>query len=223
MPSPSLLEGPNGWRLAPEGAAIDLDSKTAVIADVHLGYEWARGRGGDCVPAHSLTETIGQIQCLLARTKIEALVVAGDLVESRRFCRQTLRDVAALKSWLGNQGVTLIALAGNHDPPTHPRSPETLELRGWMIAHGHKKLAGEKNIVGHHHPALQADSIKAPCFLVGSKTIVLPAFSKNAAGTGLEALQAVLPLDDESTRCIATTGAELLDFGPAAALIKALR
>ena len=223
MPSSALFEGPDGWWLAPEAAAIHLDSKTAVIADVHLGYEWARGRGGDCVPAHSLTETIDQLQSLLSRAEVETLVVAGDLVESRRFCRRTLQDLGILKSWLRDYGVNLITLAGNHDSPTRPVSPESLVVGGWTIAHGHQKLAGDRNIVGHHHPSIQAPGIKAPCFLVGPKRIILPAFSKNAAGTPLETLRMLLTPDDETTRCVAAAGAELLDFGPAHALIKALR
>ena len=34
----------DGWHLTPEGAAIHLAEKTAVVADLHLGYEWARAR-----------------------------------------------------------------------------------------------------------------------------------------------------------------------------------
>ncbi len=55
------------WQLAPEGAAIHPGERTAVIADVHLGYEWARGSAGDCVPAHSLDETLSRLDRLLAR------------------------------------------------------------------------------------------------------------------------------------------------------------
>ena len=48
-----MIAPPNGqgvqicddWRLTPEGAAIHLGERTAVVADLHLGYEWARGRG----------------------------------------------------------------------------------------------------------------------------------------------------------------------------------
>ena len=32
------------WRLTPEGAAVHLGEQTAVVADLHLGYEWARAR-----------------------------------------------------------------------------------------------------------------------------------------------------------------------------------
>ena len=222
MPSRALFQGPDGWWLAPEAAAIHLETKTAVIADVHLGYEWARGRGGDCVPAHSLVETIDQLQELFARAEVDTLIVAGDFVESRRFCRRTLHDLATLKSWLRDRGIELVTVAGNHDPPTRPLSPESLVVAGWTIAHGHRAPSGEKNMFGHHHPAIQAPGVKAPCFLVGPRRIVLPAFSRNAAGTGLETLRTVLRLDDDATRCIAAAGTELLDFGPTKALIAAL-
>src|SRR4051794_12499734 len=86
----SSSPGPEGWCLVPEGAAIHLGERTAVIADVHLGYEWARGAGGDCLPAHTLDETLGKLARLLNRGggAIERLVVAGDLVESPRPCRR---------------------------------------------------------------------------------------------------------------------------------------
>ena len=67
--------------------------RTAVIADVHLGYEWARGSAGDCVPAHSLDETLARLERLLDRAPIARLVVAGDLVESPRPCRRTAADL----------------------------------------------------------------------------------------------------------------------------------
>src|SRR3954466_3233144 len=77
----SLHPGPDAWGLAPEGAAVHAGARTAVIADVHLGYEWARAAGGDCLPAHSLDETLRKLACLLARAgeAIDRLVVAGDL------------------------------------------------------------------------------------------------------------------------------------------------
>jgi metallophosphoesterase superfamily enzyme len=73
--------------LTPEGAALHPAERTAVIADVHLGYEWARGAAGDCVPAHSLDETLARLAAVLARASINRLIVAGDLVESARPCR----------------------------------------------------------------------------------------------------------------------------------------
>src|SRR3954467_9134492 len=95
-----LFDGPDGWRLAPEGGAIHPGERTAVIADVHLGYEWARGAGGDHLPAHTRAESRAKLTRLLGRAAIDRLVVAGDLVESRRPCPRTAEEVALLARWL---------------------------------------------------------------------------------------------------------------------------
>ena len=214
------MPGPGGWTLTAEGAAYFASEKTAVIADVHLGYEWARGKSGDCVPAHSLRETVAKLNALFSRFQPERLIVAGDFVESPIDCRRTARDVHALSEWLGSIGVELINLAGNHDPPRRPPWPASMEVGGWTIAHGHKPLTATRTITGHLHPVLRSGRVNAPCFVVGPRRIILPAFSPNAAGVGLEALPRKIgagPL-----HCLATAGGELLDCGPTQQLVSAL-
>jgi uncharacterized protein len=230
------------WILTPEGAAIHPGERTAVIADVHLGYEWARGAAGDCVPAHSLVETLARISAVLARATIARLVVAGDLVESARPCRRTADDVRGLHDWLESRGVTLVALEGNHDrgrirpgraanpgatsssspAPGASRLPASCTVDGWTIAHGHRPIVGERTVSGHHHPVLRVEGIAAPCFLAGPGRIVLPAFSANAAGC--DVLTGPVPREwlDASLRCIASTGSDLLDFGPLPAIRRAI-
>jgi uncharacterized protein len=216
-----------GWQLTPEGGAIHAGERTAVIADVHLGYEWARGSAGDCIPAHSLVETLESLECLLGRTHIDRLVVAGDLVETPRPCRRTAADVARLGRWLDDREIALIALAGNHDrslarmvlheigdgKTKPPILAETLSVAGWTIAHGHRPINCERSITGHHHPALKLAGLTAPCFLAGEYRIILPAFSLNAAGCDLATAR--LPGEWLATpmRCLASTGLEVLDFG----------
>lgn len=225
MKGQGLLAGPDGWQLAPEGAAVHPEARTAVVADVHLGYEWARAGGGDCVPAHSLAETIARLGTLLDRIPFERLVVAGDLVESRLPCRRTALDLDALTRWLGDRGITLVPLAGNHDPPRRPPWPDTFDVAGWTVGHGHRPLDAPKTVSGHLHPALRAGGVNAPCFLVGASTIILPAFSPNAAGVGLAALgrELVAERPGGPLRCVASSGGELLDFGPLPDLLRALR
>ena len=213
MSSQALWQAPGGWWLTPEGATVHLGERTAVIADVHLGYEWARASAGDCVPAHSLTETLERLSCLLARAPVARLVVAGDLVESRTYCRRTSEDLRQLTDWLSERGVSLIALEGNHDPPRKAGRAATLEVAGWTIGHGHRPIAGPCTISGHHHPILRLDGISALCFLVSEKAILLPAFSLNAAGWNVLAAAPPGPWQKERTRCVASAGNELLDFG----------
>ncbi len=209
-----LVAGPDGWWLAPEGAVVHRDERTAVVADVHLGYEWSRGRVGDVVPAHSLAETTAALGRLLDRAPIARLVVAGDLVESSRPCRKTLADLARLRAWLGERGVELVPILGNHDPQGHPRPPLSIEVGGWTIAHGHREVIAPRTITGHDHPALRVGRTAAPCVLVGPSAIVLPAFSGNAAGLNVAGSPLPARWRGRSLRCWAGTGSRLLDFGP---------
>ncbi len=213
----------DSWELTPEGAAIHHGERTAVIADVHLGYEWARGAAGDCVPAHSLVETIGRLERVLSRAAIARLIVAGDLVESPRPCRRTAADLRRLRGWLEARGLSLLVLEGNHDRSLDAALPTTCRVAGWTVGHGHRALNGDRTISGHLHPVFRIAGTNAPCFLVGAGRIVLPAFSSNAAGC--DVVTAPLPHDWRTAplRCLASTGEELLDFGPLTDLRRRLR
>jgi putative SbcD/Mre11-related phosphoesterase len=218
-----MIPGPDGWQLTPEGAAVHEIEKTAVIADVHLGYEWAREAGGDCLPAHSLAETLAKLARLLTRSKVTRLVVAGDLVESAAPCRRTASDLKSLFRWLADRGVELIPVLGNHDPQGTKAPPASFELGGWTIVHGHKPIHAKKSISGHHHPVLRADGLTAPCFLVGPGMIVLPAFTPNAAGLPVGSPGTPSRWLSANLRCVAGLGDELLDFGPLPDLVATLR
>lgn len=204
----SLHPGPDGWYLSPEGAAIRPDNQSAVIADVHLGYEWARAAGGDLLPAHSARETRERLEALLDRAPfVRRLVVAGDLVESFRPCARTAHDLRGLREWLDRRGVDLVPIRGDHD--RRRPWPETLEIQGWTICHGSRPAPGDRWVHGHLHPALKTDGPSFPCFLVGPCRIILPAFSANAAGMDVRSLN--IP---NGLRCLVFSGSEWLDFGP---------
>ncbi|MGE3820302.1 MAG: metallophosphoesterase [Isosphaeraceae bacterium] len=219
-----LAGGPDGWLLDPAGAAIHPSERVAVVADVHLGYEWAREAGGDCLPEHSLAETISKLEGVLRRAPVDLtrLVVAGDLVESPRPCVRTSRAVVDLSRWLGTRGVVLDALKGNHDPPG--RGARTaLEVAGWTIAHGDRPLNAPRTITGHLHPRLRISNVNAPCFVIGPTSILLPAFSPNAAGVNLKALNLIGRPDGHALRCVATADDLLLDLGPLPELLISLK
>ena len=142
------------WQLTPEGAAIHRREPVAVVADLHLGYEWARGAAGDSVIAHSVDETLSILCAVLRRAPVSRLVVAGDLVESPRPCSRTRPTCAGCANgWKGgashcwrSKEIMIEALLGPrssirgrtvdgvhlHDcglddrsrPPADPRSPD---------------------------------------------------------------------------------------------------
>lgn len=224
------------WRLTPEGGAIHLAERTAVIADVHLGYEWARGSAGDSIPAHSLAETLRSLESLLGRAPIDRLVVAGDLVESPRPCRRTAMDIVRLCRWLANRDISLTVTSGNHDRSLlrmlegsgeQPLNPviivESLIVAGWTVTHGHRPIDRDHSIAGHYHPAVRLASHMSPCFLVTRNRIVLPAFSRNTAGCDVAVRR--LPREWQTIPwvCMATAGYEVLDFGLLSTLADRIR
>ena len=209
-----MIPGPDGWHLTPEGAALHVEHRVAVIADVHLGYEWARAKGGDCLPSHSLRETLVKLETLLGRASLDRLVVAGDLVESPRRCVRTERDLRSLYEWLAERRVELVPILGNHDPQGAGRVALSLDVGGWTIHHGHRSVSARRTITGHVHPVLRSGSINAPCFVVAPDAIVLPAFTPNAAGLPIGSVGMPLAWNRPDVRCVASLDGSILDFGP---------
>lgn len=209
----SLTPGPDGWSFAAEGAAVHQAERLAVVADLHLGYEWVRGQVGDQLPAHSLNETLARLERLFARARIDRLVIAGDLVESPRPCARTSADLMAFRKWLESRGVQWLALPGNHDPRPKRDAPRILVVNGWTIAHGHEPIDAPRTITGHDHPAFRSEGVSSRCVLSGPRSIILPAFSENAAGLNVGNAQLPAQWIGKELRCLVATENELLDFG----------
>ena len=169
-----------GWQFTPEGAAVHRGERTAVIADVHLGYEWARGSSGDCVVEHSLRETLTRLQSLLERMPLSRLIVAGDLLESPRPCQRTAEDLRRLTAWLADRGVNLLVLEGNHDVSlyrsvktasrTSNRLPRTCTIAGWTIGHGHRPLTGLQSNLRPSSPGVSFQGEFGSMFLGGARS-----------------------------------------------------
>jgi putative SbcD/Mre11-related phosphoesterase len=180
------------WRLTPYRAAVHVPTATAVAADVHLGYDDARVRGGDAVPVRSLDRTLADLAALASVYAVRRLVVGGDLVENRAG-RARLAD---FRTWLARVRIALTAVVpGNHDRSLSgddlPLFREGFEVGGWRVAHGDGPLPGGRVVLGHFHPCLRwLGRYAAPCYLVGDDRIVLPAFSQDAAGVNVLRRQA---------------------------------
>ena len=70
------------WLLSPARVAVHLPSATAVLADLHLGYNDARRRDGEAVPPADLALILSPLRCVLAAHSVRRVVIAGDLFEA---------------------------------------------------------------------------------------------------------------------------------------------
>jgi putative SbcD/Mre11-related phosphoesterase len=202
------------WLLTPERAAVHLPTATAVVADLHLGYGDVRRRRGEAVPLCPPDETLGRLGRALDRLGVRRLVVAGDLLEDGRRAAVT----ADLLRWLGRAGLELVGVVpGNHDRRGGDRVavagvpvfPEGFAVGRWRVVHGDGPLPRGRLVQGHEHPCVRwAGGLAAPCYLVDSGRLILPALSPDAAGVN------VLPDRRWARfRCCVIVADEVLDFG----------
>jgi metallophosphoesterase superfamily enzyme len=175
------------------GALWIPESRTAIIADLHLGYGWAQRRRGELGPMVD-----GGVERLLdgLRQALEprAMVLLGDIVHAPRPLPEEREHIARVLTGLQNE-VSLYCVLGNHDR-AFERDFAGLELhigRDWNgsgihAVHGDVLPAEvERVVAGHFHPALSIEddagfARRMRVFLVSRNLCVLPAFSPFAAG-----------------------------------------
>lgn len=172
------------WRLLPQRFALHLPSATAVLADLHLGYNAARQRLGDAIPGRTVREELQPLLDAALSHGIRGLVVAGDLFE-KGFDPPLYQQFVAV---LSDLGIALLGIVpGNHDRGIEkvaqlPIFPAGFDLAGWHIVHGDQSIESRRTISGHWHPAIRWRARKVPCFLLTDSQLILPAFSLDAAG-----------------------------------------
>jgi metallophosphoesterase superfamily enzyme len=220
------------WLLTAERVAVHLPTATAIVADPHLGYAEARRRGGEAVPDETLDEQLAGLARVLHRQQTRRLVIAGDLLEDGR-CRGAL---GAFLEWLNRHGFELAAIVpGNHDVGLealsisnvkHPLYPQGFTLGKWQVVHGDGRIPEGKVVHGHEHPCIRwsprvramrpyvrgggnaPGTIDGPCYLVGERRLILPAFSTEAAGVNVLSSRRW-----RSYRCYVVAGDCVLDVG----------
>jgi metallophosphoesterase superfamily enzyme len=208
------------WLLTPQRAAIHLPTATAVAADLHLGYDRVRRRGGEAVPVRPVAHELCPLAAALAENGVRRLVVAGDLFEDGRCQREEL--VGELQAWLRETGVELVGVApGNHDGGLGgsglPVFPDGVVLGRWRVVHGDKAAPDGPFVQGHEHPWMRwRRGVEGPCYLVGEGRLVLPASSADAAGVNVLGKQCWADY-----RCCVAAGDRVLDFGPVGGLGRA--
>ena len=177
------------WLLLPERIALHESSATAVIADVHLGYAQARRRLGDAIPLRRVRDEIIPLALAAKSHRIEHLIIAGDLFERGYDAEICAEFLDVLAEW---RIACIGVVPGNHDRGIDkfanalPVLADPFDLAGWQITHGDGNIIGERIIQGHEHPATRIGRRKTPCFMTRETRLILPAFSRDAAGVNVD-------------------------------------
>jgi len=184
------------------------DSRTLAVSDLHLGYAWAHRYHGQLMPLQpdGIRE---RLLALCAESRPSRIAILGDIVH-RAVPVDAIKEefLALLDALRGQCGVSLIL--GNHDKGLRKLFGSSGEVEfhdsvragRFLLLHGNDQSAALPTngltIMGHEHPAISLGdgvrSAKFPCFLVAPELIVLPAFSRWAAGSDVRAHAPMSPL-----------------------------
>lgn len=182
-----------GRRLAlmPERAVLDLETGDLFVADLHVGKSTAFRTNAIPIPDGDTEADLARLGAALERSGAKRLIILGDFLHAiDSHLDRSWKDWKATRPELG---VTVVR--GNHDEKAgDPRPDWDVELVDDPFAHGkfvlrHEPLESEDGYVlsGHLHPAIRLrghgpDRLRLPCFQVGLRVMVLPAFTRFSGG-----------------------------------------
>jgi DNA ligase-associated metallophosphoesterase len=163
--------------------------RTLFVADVHLGKAAAFRAGGVPLPRGSTATDLRKLADLVAQCDARRLVVLGDFLHAKAG-RVAALD-AAFVAWR-EQHATLdvVLVRGNHDahagdPPAAWRVDivdEPHAFAPFLACHHVASPRSGYALCGHVHPGVRIvgddDSARVPCFVVGERRAVLPAFGR---------------------------------------------
>lgn len=160
--------------------------KALILADMHLGKTGYFRSKGIPIPSAVLAGDLQRLSLLIDTYQPEVVVVAGDM-----FHHDYNADIDYFHTWrqLYND-VAFLLVPGNHDKLLNidylALDIQLTEKKHWLepftIVHEPGKNAGTFMISGHIHPGYTMagrarQSLRLPCFIVGARQMILPAFS----------------------------------------------
>lgn len=194
---PLEIEGETLWLLA-EKAIYWPTRRTLLIADAHFGKAAAYRRLGQPVPHGTTDANLGVLDALLAEYPSDALIFLGDFLHGPG--SHAPRTLESLHLWRArHSGLAITLIRGNHDhragdPPASLNIEvvaEPLLLAPFSLQHEPLPHPTHHVLAGHIHPVLYLrgkgrQRLRLPCFHMGQRLSLLPAFGAFTGGFAME-------------------------------------
>jgi uncharacterized protein len=163
-----LLEGEWLWLLA-DKAVYWPARRCLLIADAHFGKASAYRSLGQPVPQGTTTANLARLDRLLSAYACEQLIFLGDFLHGPG--SQASGTLNALRAWRErNAALKMTLIRGNHDKRAGD-PPADLRI----------DVVTEPMLMGKGR-----QSLRLPCFQIGGRISLLPAFGAFTGGHGVE-------------------------------------
>ncbi|BDB18133.1 DEAD/DEAH box helicase [Pseudomonas sp. CYM-20-01] len=191
------LEGEQLWLLADK--AIYWPARGCLlIADAHFGKASAYRSLGQPVPQGTTTANLERLDRLLATHGCAQVIFLGDFLHGPG--SHASGTLGALRAWRERHpSLPLTLVRGNHDkragdPPPDLKIevvPEPLLMGPFALQHEPDAHPSHHVLAGHVHPVYRLrgkgrQSLRLPCFQIGTRVSLLPAFGAFTGGFAVE-------------------------------------
>jgi DNA ligase-associated metallophosphoesterase len=179
--------------LLPEKAVYWPAQQMLIIADIHFGKAASFRAQGIPVPRGTTTENLLGLNALIERHGARHVVFLGDFLHARAAHASSTQQ--AMLAWRRSRpDLRLILVRGNHDKHAgDPAAVLDIELVDephmvgpFAFCHHPDLDTDGYALAGHVHPAwvlaTRFDSLRLPCFVVGSERMILPSFGSFTGG-----------------------------------------
>ena len=191
------LEGEELWLLA-DKAVYWPARQCLMIADAHFGKASAYRSLGQPVPQGTTTENLQRLDRLLSALPCAQVIFLGDFLHGPG--SHASGTLGALRSWRAlNPDLPMTLIRGNHDkragdPPEDLRIDvvtEPLLIGPFALQHEPDAHPSHHVLAGHVHPVYRLrgkgrQSLRLPCFVIGARVSLLPAFGAFTGGHRVE-------------------------------------
>lgn len=184
--------------LLPQRALYWPAQRMLVIADIHFGKAATFRTLGVPVPAGTTSDNLAALDILLGLHAVDTVVFLGDFLHAK--AAHAVATLAAIRCWRARHPrLHLTLVRGNHDdragdPPADLRImvvDEPYVIAPFALCHHPQHSLLGHVLAGHvhpvHHLTAGADALRLPCFVVGTRTTVLPSFGAFTGGHAVTA------------------------------------
>lgn len=173
--------------LLAERAIFRPKGRELILSDIHLGKSGHFRKHGIPAPGGINQDNMNRLGLLIRKLNPKRLFVLGDLFHS-----EANREWFEFEEWRMEFDIPFLLMKGNHDL-LHPSFYEKANIDvveefvtgPFRLVHDRNDIPDLVNdeilISGHIHPSIRIkgrgrQSLRLPCFLIGEKEILLPAF-----------------------------------------------
>jgi len=180
--------------MLPQRALFVPSLRTVLVADIHWGKAAAFRAAHIPIPSGTTASDLARLSDVLHTTQAEQLIVLGDLLHARAGRHAAV--LHAIAAWrVAHAHVRMQLVRGNHDRGAGD-PPDSLDitcvdapfvLGPFACAHYPEPSVVGYVLAGHVHPHVSLrgrghQSMRLPCFALGERVGVLPAFSSFTGG-----------------------------------------